>query len=70
MTNTTVSPVYGLLIGKSTDNYNLFFEKGLKQDNLQAESIMTDFVIDTIKSVRERTTKVLHKGMFFSTRKN
>ena len=35
MTNTTVSLVYGLLIGKSTDNYDIFFEKALKQDNLQ-----------------------------------
>ena len=70
MTNTTVSLVYGLLIGKSTDNYNLFFGKALKQDNLQPESIMTDFETDTIKSVRERTPKVLHKGMFSSTHKN
>ena len=70
MTNTTVSLVYGLLIGKSTDNYNLFFEKALKQDNLQPESIMTDFEISAIKSVRERTPKVLHKGMFSSTHKN
>ena len=69
MTNTTVSLVYGLLI-KSTDNYNLFFEKALKQDNLQPESIMTDFETDTIKSVRQRTPKVLHKGMFSSTHKN
>ena len=70
MTKTIVSLVYGLLIGKSTDNYHLFFEKTLKQDNLQPESIMTDFEIDTIKSVRERTPKVLHKGMFSSTHKN
>ena len=55
MTNTTVSFVYGLLIGKSTDNYNLFFEKALKQDNLQPESIMIDFEIGTMKSVREGT---------------
>ena len=70
MINTTVSLVYGLLIGKSTHNYNLFFEKALKQDNLQPESIMTDFEIDTIISVRERTPKVLNKGMFSSTHKN
>ena len=54
MANMTVSLVYGLLVGKNIDNYNLFFEKALKQDNLQPESIMTDFEIDTIKSVRER----------------
>ena len=70
MTNTTVSLVYGLLIGKSTENYNLFFEKALKQDNLQPESVTTDFEIDTIKSVRERTPKVFHKGTFSSTHKN
>ena len=69
MTNMTVSLVYGLLIGKSTDNYNLFFEKALKQDNLQPESILTDFEIGSIKSVRERTLKALHKGMFSSTQK-
>ena len=70
MTKTTVSLVYDLLIGKSVDNCNLFFEKVLNQDNLQAESIMTDFEIGTIKSVRERTPKVLHKGMFSPTHKN
>ena len=70
MTNTTVSLAYSLLIGKSTDNYNLFFEKALKQDNLQPESIMTAFEIDTIKPIRERTPKVLHKGMFSSTYKS
>ena len=70
MTNTTVSLVYGLLIGKSTDNYNLFFETALKQDNLQPESITTDFEIGTIKSVRERIPKALHKGMLSSTHKN
>ena len=70
MTNTTISLVFGLLIGKGTDNYNLFFEKALKQDNLQPESIMTYFEIDTIKSVRERTPKVSHEAMFSSTHKN
>ena len=69
MTNTTVSLVYGLLIGKSTDNYN-FFGKALRQADLQPESIMTDFEIGTIKPVSEKPPNVLHKGMFSSTHKN
>ena len=64
MTNTIVPLLYTLLIGKSIDDYNLFFEKVIKQDNFQPESIMTDFESDTIKSVRKRPPNVLHKGMF------
>ncbi|CAF1005735.1 unnamed protein product [Rotaria magnacalcarata] len=53
MTNAIIPLVYGLLIGKSADDYNLFFEKVLKQDNFQPESIMTDFEAGTIKSVKD-----------------
>ena len=62
MTNVIIPLVYGLLIGKSTTNYNLFFEKVLGQDNFQPESIMTDFETGTIKSVKEMLPNVLHKG--------
>ena len=39
MTNTVIPFVYGLLIGKGANNYNLFFEKVLEQDNCQPGSI-------------------------------
>ena len=64
MGNAIIPLVYGLLIGKSAQDYNLFFEKVLKQDNFQPESIITDFETGTIKSVKEILPNVLHKGMF------
>ena len=64
MGNANISLVYGLLIGKSAQDYNLFFEKVLEQDNFQSESIMTDFEIGAIKSVKYMLPNVLHKGMF------
>ena len=66
-TNVTISLVYGLLIGKSSEDYNLFFEKVLAKDNFQSESIMTDFETGTIKSVKDTLPNVLHKGMLQST---
>ncbi|CAF1380347.1 unnamed protein product [Rotaria sordida] len=65
MTYAIIPLVYGLLIGKSAQDYNSFFEKVLVQDNFQPESIMTDFETGTIKSVREMLPNVLHKGCFF-----
>ncbi|CAF1516016.1 unnamed protein product [Rotaria sordida] len=65
MTNAIIPLVYGLLIGKSAQDYNSFFEKVLVQDNFQPESIMTDFETGTIKSVREMLPNVLHKGCLF-----
>ena len=41
--NTIIPLIYGLLGGKSTNDYNWFFEKVLKKHKLQPESIMTDF---------------------------
>ena len=58
MTNTTVPLVYGLLIGKSSDDYNLLFENVVKQGNFQPKSIMTDFETGTIKSVSEKAPNV------------
>ena len=67
MTNVTIPLVYRLLIGKSSKDYNLFFEKVLAQDNLQPESIITDFETGTIKSVKDALPNVLQKGTFQST---
>ncbi|CAM2725449.1 unnamed protein product [Rotaria socialis] len=64
MTN-GITPVYGLLIGKSAEDYNLFIEKVLEQDNFQPEPIMTDFETDTIKSVKDMWPNILHKGCLF-----
>ena len=61
MTNTIIPLVYGLLIGKSADDYNLFFQKVLEQDNFQSESIMTDFESGTIKSVKEMLPNALQQ---------
>ena len=64
MTNAIIPLVYGLLISKSSEDYNLFFEKVLSQDSFQPESIMTDFETGTIKSVKDMLPNVLHKGAF------
>ena len=66
MTNVTIPLVYGLLIDKSSEDYNLFFEKVLAQDNFQSESIMTDFETGTIKSIKGKLPNVLHKGILQS----
>ncbi|CAF4128120.1 unnamed protein product [Rotaria magnacalcarata] len=67
MTDTIIPLVYGLLIGKSNNDYNLFFEKIFEQDDFQPESIMTDFETGTIKSVKEKLPiyNVVHKGCLF-----
>lgn len=44
--------VYVLLIGKSTDNYNDFFEQLLLQHDFQPESILVDFESATLKSIK------------------
>ena len=62
MANAIIPLVYGLLIGKHTDDYNFFFQKVLEQDNFQPETIMTDFESGTIKSVKEMLPNVVHKG--------
>ena len=64
MTNAIIPLVYALLIGKSTNDYNFFFQKVLEQDTFQPESIMTDFETGTIKSVKEMLPNVEHKGNF------
>ena len=66
MTNVTIPLIYELLIAKSSEDYNLFFEKVLAQDHFQPESIMTDFETGTIKSVKNMLPNVLHKGMLQS----
>ena len=58
MANAIIPLVYGLLIGKSAQDYNLFFKKVLEQDSFQPESIMTDFETGTIKSVRDMLPNV------------
>ena len=70
ITNTIFPLVYGLLVGKSTDDYNWFFEKVLKNDKLHPETIMTDFESGTIKSTRQRPPNILHKSMSSSIHKN
>ncbi|CAF3907105.1 unnamed protein product, partial [Rotaria sp. Silwood1] len=64
MTNAIIPLVYGLLIGKSAEDYNLFFKKVLVQDDFQSESIMTDFETGTMKSVREMLPNVSHKAIW------
>ena len=64
MGNAIIPLVYGLLIGKSAQDYSLYFEKVLEQDSFQPESIMIDFETGTIKSVKGMLPNVLHKGMF------
>ncbi|CAF3362901.1 unnamed protein product [Rotaria socialis] len=65
MIDAIIPLVYGLLIGNSAEDYNLFFEKVLKQDNFQPESNMTDFETGTIQSVKDLLSTILHKGCLF-----
>ena len=67
MTNAIIPLVYGLLIGRSNDDYNQFFEKIFEQDDFQPESIMTDFEAATIKSVKPMLPNTLHKGNIFTS---
>jgi hypothetical protein len=57
-----ITLIYGLLIGKKTDDCNHCFEKVLEKDNFDPESILTDFETGTIKSVESLFPNVLHKG--------
>ena len=68
--------VYVLLIGKSTDDYNDFFEQLLLQYDYEPESILVDFENATLKSIKTmfpNATPVgnfsydffVHKGVFF-----
>ncbi|CAF2061216.1 unnamed protein product [Rotaria magnacalcarata] len=65
MTNAVIPLVYGLLIGKSNDDYNQFFQKIFELDNFQPKSIRTDFESGTIKSVKGMLPNILHKGSLF-----
>ena len=64
MDNAIIPLIYGLVIGKSDQDYNLFFEKVLQQDNSQPESIMPVFETGTIKLVKDMLPNVLHEGIF------
>ncbi|CAF3241198.1 unnamed protein product [Rotaria sp. Silwood2] len=57
--------VYGLLIGKSSDDYKQFFEKVLEQDDFQPESILSDFESGTIKTIKELFPNTVHRGCLF-----
>ena len=54
--------VYGLLIGKSSSDYDQFFERIMEEDDFDPDSILTDFESGTIKSVRTLFPNVGHKG--------
>jgi hypothetical protein len=62
MASTIIPLVYGLLIGKSANDYSTFFNKVLEQETFDPESILTDFETGTIKSVKERFPNAVHKG--------
>ena len=59
---TIISLVYSLLISKSANDYNTFFEKILEQDDFGPESILTDFETGAIKSVKEMLPNIFHNG--------
>ena len=63
MTIAIIPLVYGLLIGKSANDYNTIFEKVLEQGDFRHESILIDFEIGTIKSVKDMLPNVLRKGI-------
>ncbi|CAM4983140.1 unnamed protein product, partial [Rotaria socialis] len=65
MTSTIIPLVYGLLIGKSSNDYNGFFRKVLDQGNFQPETILSDFETGTIKTIKDMLPNVTHKGCLF-----
>ena len=54
--------VYGLFIGKSVSDYNHFFERIIEEYDFNPYSILTDFELNTIKSVESLLSIVVHKG--------
>ena len=69
MADTIIPAIYGLLIGKSTHDYDLFFEKIFEQDDFHSESIMADIVTGTIKLMKGKLPNVIHKGNIISTKR-
>jgi hypothetical protein len=65
MSSVVIPLVYGLLVGKSTKDYNSFLKKVLEQDDFDPESIQTDFESGTIKSIKESLPNVSHKGTIY-----
>ena len=63
MTTTIILLAYGLLLGKSANDYNTFFEKILGQDDIRPKSILVDFEIGIITSVKDMLPNILHKGI-------
>ena len=62
MSSTVIPLVYGLLIGKSTNDYTEFLKKILERDDFRPETILTDFESGTIKAVKQMLSNVTHKG--------
>jgi hypothetical protein len=54
--------VYGLLVGKSTADYDQFFQRIMDEDDFNPESILSDFEAATIKSIKSKFPNILHKG--------
>ena len=57
--------VYGLLIGKKTEDYNDFFRIIMDEEDFNPETILTDFEAATLKSVKGLFSGILHKGCLF-----
>ena len=62
MSSTIIPLVYGLLVGKSTNDYATFLRKILEQDDFRPESILTDFESNTIKAVKQILHTATHEG--------
>lgn len=69
MSSTVIPLVYGLLVGKSTNDYTTFLKKILEQDDFRPESILTDFESGTIKAVKQILQTATHKGKTPRTRR-
>lgn len=59
MSSVVIPLVHGLLVGKSTKDYNNFLKKVLEQDDFNPESIQTDFKSGTLKSIKQSLPKHL-----------
>ena len=54
--------IYGLLIEKSSNDYDDFFDRILEHDDYNPDSILTDFELGTIKSISVNRPNVNHQG--------
>jgi hypothetical protein len=54
--------VYALLVGKSSADYDQFFNRLMEEDDFNPASILSDFEAATVKSIKTIFPNAVHKG--------